>query len=392
MENIMENRMETSMENRMETSVDKRSINAKIRVSVVMASSRVGGEAVASLIQTFYDKVSIRAVFRSEEKAQTFSKSMKDTMNVDVSNVSNVSNVDDEINISNNVADVDEKVKFSEVLKVEDETNFPNNVSDIDENTKFSEASNDKKAKNIEISIGLDAMDPSTHSLAFSNIEKAFIIAPQSENRSDIVNSLLSGASFFGVKHVVLIGGVFQEEEKFLFHKQWMKSRRHSENLGLQWTQLECSDFMENVFRNRDNIRFKKRFIGVGKEGLSLPVSLKDVGIAAASILSCSDERHKNRGYRIVGPELLSLSNVVDLFSKKLGFSVELVDSGVEEAREAATKSGIMPKWQSEGFYDWIELYYLTNRFKSVKSDLPLLGITPTFFDDWLQERISQFQ
>eukprot|EP00271_Cylindrocystis_brebissonii_P011896 TRINITY_DN29901_c0_g1_i1.p1 TRINITY_DN29901_c0_g1~~TRINITY_DN29901_c0_g1_i1.p1 ORF type:complete len:301 (-),score=24.83 TRINITY_DN29901_c0_g1_i1:1239-2141(-) len=293
----------------------------RISISVVIGSSRVGHAAILSLLRTYKNSVTIRAVFRSEARASTLSS-----------------------------------------------------------------------LPEVEFVTGVDGLDPSSHHLAFANIQRAFIVAPQLENRHEIVNKFLDSAKENGVEHVTLIGGVFQEEEKFLYHRQWMSSRRHAERLGLPWAQLECSDFMENVYRNQERIRKEGEMAVAGVEGLSAPVALADVGSAAAAILAASDiSRHRNRVYRIIGPETLRPADIAAIFTKSLGRTVKLVDLGVDEARKAAIAAEVMPKWQAEGFYDWLELYYITGRLGNVQSDLVLLHVEPTTFHDWLQARRQDF-
>lgn len=186
----------------------------------------------------------------------------------------------------------------------------------------------------VEKASGVDFSEPQTHQCAFEGASKAFIIAPQVDNRDEIVNKFMESAKQYGVNHVVIIGGVFQEEEKFLFHKQWMSSRKFAESIGLAWTQLECSDFMENMYRNQKLVKEERKAVFVGKGGCSSPVSLSDIGKAAASILCCSTEKHYNRAYRVIGPEVLTPDDIVAIISKTLESNVEKVLREVQEARE----------------------------------------------------------
>eukprot|EP00897_Mesotaenium_endlicherianum_P007499 jgi/Mesen1/6778/ME000348S06044 len=243
----------------------------------------------------------------------------------------------------------------------------------------------------VEVVSGVDAFDKGSHERAFSGVEKALIVAPQLENREDAVNNLLDSAKEHGVRHVVLIGGVFQEEEKFLFHRQWMSSRRRALTLGLKWTQLECSDFMENLYRSQKSVQEEGKIHGAGAEGVSAPVALVDIGEAAAVILSEPGDIHYDKGYRIVGGDIFTPSLIAEIFTRTLGKQVVFVDTGIDSAREAAIKSGAFPRWQSEGFYDWMQLYFVSGRLKDVVSDLPGLGITPTRLQDWLEDRKHDF-
>ena len=58
---------------------------------------------------------------------------------------------------------------------------------------------------------------------------------------------------------------------------------------------------------------------------------------------------------------------------------------------QAAAKSGAMSDWQAQGMIDWMNLYYLTNRFQAVTSDLPLLGIVPTGLKEWAHAHDRDF-
>eukprot|EP00850_Spirogloea_muscicola_P010587 SM000063S19977 [mRNA] locus=s63:47139:48782:+ [translate_table: standard] len=264
----------------------------------------------------------------------------------------------------------------------------------------------------VELVVGVDAFDPASHERAFRGVSRALIVAPQLPNREEAVNLLLDGARFHGVQHVVLIGGVFQEEERFSFHRQWMSSRRHAQALGLTWTQLECSDFMENSLRHTTSIR-EVQFVdgiswsgmtyyggrlqvdmiyGAGAEGLSAPVALADIGAAAASVLASTGREHDNRAYHVVGPEILNPPGIAEIFSRALGRTIVFVDVGMDTAYKMAMEAGLGARWQVSGFFDWLKLYFIPGRLKSIQSDLPRLGIKPLSFQEWVSQRLADFR
>eukprot|EP00850_Spirogloea_muscicola_P021907 SM000267S09858 [mRNA] locus=s267:152491:154145:- [translate_table: standard] len=279
----------------------------------------------------------------------------------------------------------------------------------------------------VELVVDVDAFDPASHERAFRGVSRALIVAPQLPNRSasqqspsagsgccsavtlrpgarihqsdEAVNRLLDGARFHEVQHVVLIGGVFQvyrgglqEEERFLFHRQWMSSRRHAQSLGLTWTQLECSDFMENSLRHTTSIREADMIYGAGAEGLSAPVALADIGAAAALILASTSREHDNRAYHAVGPDILNPPGIAQTFSRALGRTIVFVDVGIDTAYKMAMEAGLGARWQVSGFFDWLKLYFIPGRLKSIQSDLPRLGIKPLSFQEWVSQRLTDFR
>ncbi|GAQ89894.1 hypothetical protein KFL_005740050 [Klebsormidium nitens] len=246
--------------------------------------------------------------------------------------------------------------------------------------------------QNLEIIEGVDAFLRETHEAAFRGVERCFIVAPKLENRVEAVNLLMGSAQRCGVKHVVLIGGVFQEDEVCVMHQHWQATKRHAQVLGLKWTQLQCVDFMENVLQHKITIASESRMYGTGRGGRSPAVAVHDIGAAAASVLACDDDRHFDRSYRIVGPAAIGPDNMAAAFSNVLGRQVQFVDYGLEKWRQDALSLKKMPEWQVRGFYDWLRLYFLTGKLADVKSDLPLLGVQPTRFEDWLRARSSLFE
>ena len=243
--------------------------DGKSTVTIVVASSRVGQETIFALAANYASKVHIRAVFRSEENAQSLAQ----------------------------------------------------------------------LHPSVEIFVGsADIFSQDVLVLAFNGAHKALIVAPQTEDRHLTVNKILDFAAQGRVAHVVLIGGVYQEEEKFLFHRQWQASRKHANTLGLKWTQLECSDFCENLYRSKESIRTDGVIHGAGAEGVSAPVALEDIGRAAALVLACEGCQYDNLGLKIVGPEPLSPLQIADTFSRVLGKPIRFVDIGVRKAREVSEK------------------------------------------------------
>lgn len=186
----------------------------------------------------------------------------------------------------------------------------------------------------VEVVSGLNTEDTASLAAAFDGVDKAFIVAPQVENRADVVNALLTAAKAHGVRHVALIGGVFQEEERFLFHQQWMSSRRKAEELELIWTQLECSDFMENLLGSCGSIQQERRIYGVFPDGISSPVALNDIGRAAAAVLLGDSSQHSNKAYRIVGLQALSPREVASVIGDVTGTTVEFEDVGLEASKQ----------------------------------------------------------
>ncbi|GJP34574.1 hypothetical protein CLOM_g19006 [Closterium sp. NIES-68] len=321
--------------------------SGKTVVAVVTASSRVGKATVRHLLVSHGNKVHIRAVFRGKSKTK-----------------------EDFIH---------------DLLQSEGTEN----------GATLAAESLISNLANVEVVCGFDVADPTTHAAAFSGVDRALVIAPQLENRQEIVNSILTAGKSHGVRRVVIIGGVFQEEEKFIFHRQWQSTRRHAdETLGLSWTQLECGDFMENVLRNKETICNEDKVYGAGGNpgACSLPIALDDIGKAAAVILACDDDvAHNRQAYRIVGPDLLSQHDMARIIGEKIGKEVTFVDLGLDVAIERATTVGGSARWQAEGFHDWMRLYYTTGRFKEVMSDLPLLGIRPVSFGEWMDRHVGEF-
>ena len=59
---------------------------------------------------------------------------------------------------------------------------------------------------------------------------------------------------------------------------------------------------------------------------------------------------------------------------------------------QIAMAAGVMPAWQAQGFYDWIDMYLMTGRLREVVSDLPSMGIEPLLLGQWIEQRIDDFK
>ncbi len=110
---------------------------------------------------------------------------------------------------------------------------------------------------------------------------------------------------------------------------------------GLPFTFLRPGFFMQNLSTtHRNEIKDHDIIFVPAGPGKTSFVDVRDVGAAAALVLSSPGTEHLNRGYELTGPEALSYGEVADILTKVLGRKITY--------RNPSALRFIWQKWQKE--------------------------------------------
>jgi uncharacterized protein YbjT (DUF2867 family) len=195
------------------------------------------------------------------------------------------------------------------------------------------------------------------------------------------ISSFCTLAKSLDVQHITLLSGrgepAAQACEDILI------------NSGLSWTIVRASWFNQN-FSNG----FFKTFIDVGH--IHLPVDsvrepfidVNDIAeIAAQSIL---DKKHKSKLYEVTGPELLTLRDVAEQFSKVLGRPI--IFKTVSEKEFSATMSAEQVCKEVIELLNFLFTEVLDGRNEYLTNGVEeALGRKPTSFSEFIRANINKF-
>jgi len=218
----------------------------------------------------------------------------------------------------------------------------------------------DLKSMGAEI-VKADYTDAESMKKAAEGVHVVWITCPNVDHREDIaIEAIKAIKTVKSVKHIVLLSVQGAEFESIAFAKQFRKVEKEIEASGLSWTFLRAAAFCENVFGSANTIKNGIYFQPLGDKGSYTPVSVLDLGKVGA--LACVNwNHHKNKGYTLTGPQVLTGSQQAEVVGLALGKTVKYIDPGNSEFGKSLRANGVQD-WQVNGF---IELY---NVFKTLPS------------------------
>jgi len=195
--------------------------------------------------------------------------------------------------------------------------------------------------------VRFDWADAGTYEAARKGVDAMYLVAgpsPQPEH-ADYIRSLLDGAAGAGVKRVVLLSvyGVDQAPPE----NPLRRIELAVESSGVPYTILRPGAFMQNFsethfiravesIRDRDEIRMP------GGNGVVSWLSTED--IAAVAAIALTEDGHEGKGYTLLGPEPLTLTQVAEHISWVVGRRIQYVATDYRPIRDALLASGVPPE------------------------------------------------
>ncbi len=235
----------------------------------------------------------------------------------------------------------------------------------------------------------LDLDKPETLPAAFNGVQKLFLIIGNIENREEHAKNAIDAAvASSTVEHVLFYSVVGAEYEAILFAKQFRYGEKYLEASGLKWTHLRTIFFQENFVGWADGIKQGAFYFGI-RDGKFAPLNVADIGEIAANIL-CTDG-HEGKAYNITGPELLSGTDMAQVFSDVTGKPVVYVSPDEATTLNFLLDSG-WPEWQAKGMLELFEVF-ASNQAAVVSPDgEQLLGRPLTRMQSYIDANQAAFK
>jgi uncharacterized protein YbjT (DUF2867 family) len=246
---------------------DSNKSGGQLLVSIVTANSNSGSACLSELMSKYGDKVCVRAVFRSDDKA----KPTRD--------------------------------KYGSRVQV---------VTGVDASQPAT----------------LDRAFTGAHSAL---IVTPFDPARGMSDDSALTVNMINAAAQAGVKYIVLVASwtvkaperIGQIAMRFVAAEQLLA--KLGKEKGIRWTVLRGGYFMENLLHTLP--ASVKSEASVKLFNCNIPyVDTRDIGMSAAACLATDGRDHDRQCYEMSGPELLSSEQVAHTLSKVLGRELKYVE------------------------------------------------------------------
>lgn len=196
--------------------------------------------------------------------------------------------------------------------------------------------------------IQIDYNKPETLKEALNDIDKLFLVTPDTSNAPELASNLVTEAKKAGIRYIVKLSAQGADMEAVVASlRLHRKAEKIIEKSEIPFTFLRPSEFMQN-FVNFDSQTIKEQgtFWRVGDTKVSL-ADVRDIAAVAVKILAYNgnDDRHNNKIYMITGPEALSYYQMAEILSNATGKKIDYVNVSEEEARRAMKDMGIDDWW-----------------------------------------------
>jgi hypothetical protein len=202
----------------------------------------------------------------------------------------------------------------------------------------------------------------------------------------DLGTPLINSAVANGVKYIAFVGGFTLNDLEgmklmnFGLLPAVNRLKQLSDEIGLKWTLLLGSCFMENILRSFKKIKATSTF--VFPDVVTPWMATKDIGRSAAACLASGDfDKHNGKTYQISGPEILNGDQVAAVLSKVLGQEVKFHAMPREKIAQ------VMPAAVAEIYYCQLEKPNVTPLSDDVKN---LTG-SNTCLEDFVRSHASEF-
>lgn len=249
-----------------------------------------------------------------------------------------------------------------------------------------------EKYPKLEVVVDVDASKPDTLNKAFLNAHSAVIVTPHDPTKgfsddAKLTENMINAAVRNGVKYIVYVGSFtvnYPDKIKIIssrFTPSEALLRKLGDEKGIKWTSLRGGFFMENFFgmtaksiKSESVFAFPNVFVP--------PIDTRYIGKSAAALVANPDDKHNKKYYEMNGPDLLSATDISNVFSKVLGREIKWFELSKEDVAK-------MPPPLAEIFLHFIESGKNAAPFKG---DVKALTGNNGSLENFVRDHINEFK
>lgn len=224
---------------------------------------------------------------------------------------------------------------------------------------------------------------------ALAGITKAVLVMPNIESQLDIETQFIDIAAQAGVEHIVYLSSLESvpgaTNPITAIH---VATEAHLRASGLSWTMIRPAFFMQTFVASAPRIKASGEIVLPLGSGTVATTDLRDVAAVMVKVLT--EPGHTQQSYDLTGPELLTLTEIAERFTTRLGKPFRYVDLPLDSFKA---------RLQSIGFSDWrvaavaAELHSIANGSLDHTTDgvQKLLGRPATSIDEFIADHSELF-
>lgn len=216
----------------------------------------------------------------------------------------------------------------------------------------------------------------------------AFLINGGSPRQKEQEILFAETAAANGVTHIVKLSVWQAETEAYAIARMHRTVEKRIEALGVAWTFLRPTGFMNNFLGNAAQIKAGRLVMPAGESRVS-HIDAFDVARSAAAVLR-NPGAHAGRVYGLTGPAALSYHECMMVIGRETGRQVTFVDMPAEQWQQQMAAMG-MPAARAAALADLLS-YYKTGRSTAVTDTVEkLTGTAPKDFARFVHEHRDAF-
>lgn len=241
----------------------------------------------------------------------------------------------------------------------------------------------------IELVVG-DLADEQSVAKALKGVDKALLIAPNSDQQLHLENHFIDCAQKSGLRHIVKLSSMEAVPGATgAIPNIHVQSEAHIKASQMAWTMIRPNFFMQNLLTSAGTIKDQGKIFLPMKDGKTGMADIRDV--AAIMAESLTGEDHKNKSYDITGPELLSFSQVAAHFSEVMDTKIEYVDMPLD-AYISTIAPFLLNEWHVNAITELFAEIAAGGLENITNTAAQILGREPISLNQFIQDHMAAFK
>ncbi len=236
-----------------------------------------------------------------------------------------------------------------------------------------------------------DYTDTSSLDAAMDDVSALFLLCPPHPSQSELEQAVVDSADRNGVERVVKVSA-FGAALGSPIHlaDQHARTEAHIAEIGMEYTFLRPSFFMQNLLAHASSIQATGTFYAANGAGRAGMIDARDVAATAAAILA-DGTGHADQAYLLTGPAAVSFFDVASALSAATHKQVTYVPVDTDAAQAAMASQGL-PGWLIS------DLLGLSQAFASGKAEVltsvvsDVTGRQPRRLEDFASDFAGAFR
>jgi len=233
--------------------------------------------------------------------------------------------------------------------------------------------------------------DEATLEAAMDDVSCLFLLCPPHPQQSTLEHAVVDAADRCGVERIVkisAIGAALGSPIKLADHHA--RTEAHIAEIGLEYTFLQPSFFMQNLLAHAPTIRDTGAFYAANGAGKASMVDARDIAAVAAAVLA-DGTGHADQTYVLTGPEPVSFFDAASALSAAVGREIQYVPVDDEGARQGMAALGI-PDWLIDDLLALSAAFAAGHAAAVTSVVADVTGLPPRSMDTFARDFAGAFQ